>query len=57
MSGECESCGEHAVDCECACHHKKSTHYFMCHMTQEEWEELNKNHDVVEYQFNKMNRT
>lgn len=46
---------EHEVDCDC--HDKKSTQYFMCHMTQEEWEELNKNHEVVEYQFNKVKRS
>lgn len=37
------------------CEDKDSTHYFMCHMTQEEWDEKIKNYEIVKnYKFNKI---
>lgn len=47
MSGECEICGEHALECE-------STTYFMTKMTQEEFENKCKDKHPQKYEFNKI---
>lgn len=38
------------------CLDKKSTHYFMVHMTQKEWEKLCEGNTIKKHQFNMIKR-
>ncbi len=40
MSGECELCRNHTLECICDEVDEKSTRYFLTIMTKEEWDEM-----------------
>jgi hypothetical protein len=44
------------VNLHTECVDKKSNHYFMCHMTQEEFNDLKKDIEIKPYEFNRIKK-
>lgn len=56
MSGECDKCAEHCLDCKCVAEDKRSIEYFMTKMTKAEFQEMLNDVYVTGYHFNMINR-